>query len=324
MSSPATPPASAKRSRAARRKCSSRRVDAAADASESARAPRPAHVPRVSHAEDAARALAAVDAFVPHLERHALAMHDVAHAREALDAALQARPPRSTPPTAPHPARTAPDIPFFFSNAAPTDSPRRNRPRTTVTNAPPTRASLAQEERRLSTTHASAFAAKTRAQSLAAPADAAVLRGSPITRKTAALFRDRGASVEAQVAAADAAAAAAVRRVRAETALVEAQSAAAKIAEENHAVRSVLRVTGAETTVETRGEKTRARTPGRAVEKAPGWSSDSSPEERHQRKKERKALEEPSSSSPSPSPTKATNAEVDHLADLLRASARVG
>ena len=81
------------------------------------------------------------------------------------------------------------------------------------------------------------------------------------------MFRDRGASVEAQAAAAAAAAAAAVRRVRAETALDEAQSAAAKIAEENHAVRSVLRVTGAETTVETRGEKMRARTPGRAIEK---------------------------------------------------------
>ena len=247
-------------------------------------------------------------------------MHDVAHAREALDAALQARPPRSTPPTAPHPARTAPDIPFFFSNARPLVRRTDREPSSVQLST------LAQEERRLSTTHASAFAAKTRAQSLAAPADAAVLRGSPITRKTAALFRDRGASVEAQAAAADAAAAAAVRRVHAETALAEAQSAAAKIAEENHAVRSVLRVTGAETTVETRGEKTRARTPGRAIEKAPGWSSDSSPEERHQRKKERKALEEPSSPSPSPSPspTKATNAEVDHLADLLRTSARVG
>ena len=116
MSSPLTPPASAKRSRAARRDCSSRRVEATADASELARAPRPAHVPRVSHAEDAARALAAVDAFVPHLEHHALAMHDVTDAREALDAALQARPSRRASPTAPHPARTA-DISLFFSTA---------------------------------------------------------------------------------------------------------------------------------------------------------------------------------------------------------------
>ena len=133
------------------------------------------------------------------------------------------------------------------------------------------------------------------------------------------MFRDRGASVEAQAAAADAAAAAAVRRVDAETALAEAQSAAAKIAKENHAVRSVLRVTGAGETVEARGEKTRARTTGRAVQKAPGWFSDSSPEERRRRKKEKNALEGPSS----PSPTKTTNAEMDHLAELMRASARV-
>ena len=117
MSSPLTPPASAKRSRAARRDCSSRRVEATADASESARAPRPAHVPRVSHAEDAARALAAVDAFVPHLEHHALAMHDVADAREALDAALQARPSRArlAHRAAPRPHRRY--FPLLFNRA---------------------------------------------------------------------------------------------------------------------------------------------------------------------------------------------------------------
>ena len=231
------------------------------------------------HAEDAARALAAVDAFVPHLEHHALAMHDVADAREALDAAPQAphrcvRPPRRTPPDR------------IFPLLQPRAS-RRSRTPEGPTERPAHHAYTTFASRRAG---GAATGAPRRAHAHkedprpvpAAPADAPYPRQSHHPQ-TAVLFRDRGASVEAQAAAVNAAAAA-VRRVHAETRRRSAVGGGEdRKREPRGSVGCASPAPG-----DGRGPRgeDRARTTGRA-EKASGWFSDSSPEERRRRKKEK-------------------------------------